>query len=170
MRLTSPPRWPGLVLAATLLAIAALVAGPAGADDRHEGYYYPEVTSRETYPARAPTLPDSDRRRRIGFVVGLTQQQFNNPFPAQVAIFSKGARQEKLIIVALNRDALASLYQARGFLAQMTASARASAIFVENRVEDTYTFLDLLALLGFEQLTISDGMTYAHQIRIDLQD
>lgn len=162
-------RWPAMVLTATLLAGMLATATPVAADDRHEGYYYPDVTSRETYPARAPTLRDSDRRRRIGFIVGLTQQQIENPFPAQVAIFSKGAEQEKLIIVALNRNALASLYQARGFLAQMTASARASAIFVENRVEDTYTFLDLLALLGFEQVTISDGLTYAHQIMIELQ-
>ncbi len=135
--------------------------------DRHAGYYYPPITSRETYPARAPMLSDSDRQRRLGFIVGLTRQQIDRAYPPQYAIFAKGEEAEKLIIVALDRNSLASLYQARGLLAQMTALARATPIFVENQVEDHYTFLDLLRLLGFEQVTISDGMTYAHQIAIE---
>ena len=145
-----------------------VIATPVQAQDRHEGYYYPEVTSTEVYPARGPTLQSSNRLRRIGFVIGLTQQQIQQPFPPQVAVFAKGAEAEKLIIVALNRDAIATLYQARGLLARMTAIARASPIFVDNQVEDYFTFLDLLAMLGFEQLTISDGQSYAHQITIEL--
>ena len=38
---------------------------------------------------------------------------------------------------------------------------------IQNRVEDTYTFLDLLKLLGYRQLTVSDGHSYAHQITIE---
>lgn len=154
-----------------LMLLAALTASVqsfvAAADDRHEEYYYPTVTSRETYPARAITLPDSDRARRIGFIVGLTRQQLAQDYPPEVAIFTKGAEAEKMIIVALNRSAISSLYQARGMLAQMTAVARSTEVFIENRVEDSYTFLDLLKLLGYEQLTVSDGHSYAHQIRIE---
>ena len=157
---------------AVLLLLATLSAGvlplsSAAAADRHEGYYYPEVTSRETYTARAATLPDSDRARRIGFIVGLTRQQMGQDYPPELAIFTKGAEAEKMIIVALNRDAISSLYQARGMLAQMTAVARSTEVFIQNRVEDTYTFLDLLKLLGYELLTVSDGHSYAHQITIE---
>ena len=148
-------------------AFAGLCAAPAVAQDRHAGYYYPPVTSQETYPARAPVLPDSDRLRRIGFIVGLTRQQLARDYAPEIAIFAKGAEAEKIIIVALNNDAIATLYQARGLLAQLTAVARSTPIFIENRVEDTYTFLDLLRLLGFRQLTISDGHSYAHQIKIE---
>ena len=153
-------------------ALAAIIllygtGNTASADDRHEDYYYPEVTSREVYQARAPILPDSDRLRRIGFIVGLNQQQLGRDYPPQVAIFAKGTEAEKLIIVALNRDAIVTIFQARGLLAQMTALARGTPIFVENRVEDTYTFLDLLRMLGFAQVTVSDGQTYAHQIIIE---
>ena len=154
-----------------LMLLATLTAGlfppAAEADDRHEEYYYPTVTSRETYPARAITLPDSNRARRIGFVVGVTRQQLAQDYPPEVAIFTKGAEAEKMIIVALNRDAISSLYQARGMLAQMTAIARSTEVFIDNRVEDSYTFLDLLKLLGYEQLTVSDGHSYAHQILIE---
>ncbi|MEO1223117.1 MAG: molybdopterin-guanine dinucleotide biosynthesis protein A [Pseudomonadota bacterium] len=134
------------------------------ASDRHELYYYPEVTSRETYVARAPSLPDSDRQRRLGFVIGFTQQQYERPYFPPVAIFAKGTDAEKMLIVATTDGAIGSLYQARAYLAQLTSIARVSPVFVDNRVEDFYTFLDLLVLMGFEQLTISDGQTYTHQI------
>jgi hypothetical protein len=165
-------RLAALVLA---LALAATTAGPPvraqepqeADDDRHAGYYYPEITSTEVYPARAPTLPDSDRSRRIGFVIGVTREQLLRDYPPPYALYAKGEFSEKLIIVALDRDALASLYQARAMLAQLTALARATPIFIENRVEETYTFLDLLKLLGFTHLTVSDGQTYAHQYIIE---
>lgn len=155
-----------LMLLATLTA-GILPPSAAVADDRHEGYYYPDVTSRETYTARSVTLPDSDRARRIGFIVGLTRQQLGQDYPPELAVFAKGEQAEKMIIVALNRNAISSLYQARGMLAQMTAVARSTEVFIQNRVEDTYTFLDLLKLLGYRQLTVSDGLSYAHQITIE---
>jgi len=49
----------------------------------------------------------------------------------------------------------------------MTAVARSTEVFIQNRVEDTYTFLDLLKLLGYQQLTVSDGHSYAHQFTIE---
>lgn len=134
--------------------------------DRHELYYYPEVTSEETYMARAPSLPDSDRQRRLGFVIGFTQQQYERAYFPPVAVFAKGTDAEKMLIIATTDDAITSLYQARAYLAQMTSIARISAVFVDNNVEDYYTFLDLLVLMGFEQLTISDGHSYTHQITL----
>lgn len=137
--------------------------------DRHELYYYPEVTSRETYIARAPSLPDSDRQRRLGFVIGFTQQQYERSYFPPVAMFAKGTDAEKMLIVATTDGVISSLYQARAYLAQLTSIARVSPVFVDNRVEDFYTFLDLLVLMGFEQLTISDGRTYTHQILFEAQ-
>ena len=156
----------GFLMSVAVLA-AVIVSADVAAADRHEGYYYPTVTSRETYVARAITLPDSDRARRIGFIVGLTRQQLAQDYPPEIAIFTKGAEAEKMIIVALNRDAISSIFQARAMLAQMTAVARSTEVFIQNRVEDTYTFLDLLKLLGYRQLTVSDGHSYAHQYTIE---
>lgn len=138
------------------------------AADRHELYYYPEVTSQETYVARAPRLPDSDRQRRLGFVIGFTQQQYERAYFPPVALFAKGTDAEKMLIIATTDDAITSLYQARAYLAQLTSIARLSPVFVDNQVEDFYTFLDLLVLMGFEQLTISDGHTYTHQILFEV--
>lgn len=161
---------PTLFLAAALALVLILAAGqPVRADDRHEGYYYPEVTTRETYPARAPTLPDSDRLRRVSFIVALAQQQTNRPYPPRWAIFAKGAEAEKLLIVALQDGVIATEYQARAMLAMLTAVARGLPGFDAEALDENYTFLDLLAIMGFELLTVSDGRDYAIQFDITLQ-
>lgn len=150
-----------------LLAVLLMVlqAGPAGAADRHAGYYYPDPST-ENYISRAQTLGASTRARRIAFVTGIAGELLSNPYPPQYAIFAKGDDAEKMLIVALNAGAIASLYQGRALLAQLTAVARGSDFFKEMAVDDLFTFLDLAKLLGFKRLTISDGRTYAHQITI----
>jgi hypothetical protein len=159
------------ILAVVALTLAALPAAAQeeGADDgdRHAGYYYPEPTSEETYHARAVTLPDSDRSRRLAFVTLLTQQQLSAPYPPSAAMFAKGEEAEKLILVALRDGPMDTLYRARGVLAMLTASARTTDLFREYQVQDIFTFFDLLKLLGFERLTISDGKTWSHVVYID---
>ena len=139
----------------------------ARADDRHAGYYYPPLTSDEVYDAPIEPSLDSDRARRIGFIIGVTQEQFSRPYPPPWAMYAKGTDSEKMIIVALDGEALVTLFQARAMLAQLTSVVRSLPLFVEGEVEEDYNFLDLLAALGFRQLTISDGRTYTHQISIE---
>ncbi len=163
-----PPRRAGSGAAPLLGAFACIVlpaASLAGAD-RHAGHYYPEHPSREVYESRASPLPDSDRRRRIGFVTELTRQMLANPYPPRVAIFAKGTRAEKLIITSLHDGSYDTLFRLRALLAMLTARARASPAFQDNRVADVFTFLDLLKLLGFEQVTLTDGRRLAHQIEL----
>lgn len=137
-----------------------------GKYDRHEGYYYPALSGPpEIYKARAVTLPDANRKRRLAFVTALTNQMMKNPYPPPFAIFAKGDDAEKIIIVSLGGQGFETLYQARALLAILTSSARVTPIFRNNRVEDIFTFFDLLKLQGFERLTISDGKTFSHQVR-----
>ncbi|MEM7025703.1 MAG: molybdopterin-guanine dinucleotide biosynthesis protein A [Pseudomonadota bacterium] len=148
------------------LALASLIleALPASGADRHVGYYYPPPSTIETYEARADPLEDSDRARRIGFVVELTQQMLSNPYAPEFAVFAKGAEAEKLLIVALKDDVLDTIYRARALFAMLTSVARATPLFQDYGVAEVFTFFDLLAILGFEQLTISDGEGFAHQV------
>jgi len=137
-----------------------------GKYDRHEGYYYPPLsTSPEVYNARAITLPEASRKRRIAFVTALTNQMMRNPYPPPFAIFAKGDQAEKLIIVGLYDGGYNSLYRARGLLAMLTASARLTPIFRKHQVEDVFTFFDLLKLQGFHRVTVSDGKSFSHQVR-----
>jgi hypothetical protein len=160
----------GVVVGA--LALAGLLLGPApvGAlepgEDRHDGYYYPTPQTVETYEARADTLDDSDRTRRIGFVVELTRQMLSNPYPPEFAVFAKGDEAEKLLIVAMRGGVIDSIYRARALLAMLTSVARATPLFQDYGVAEVFTFCDLLKILGFAQLTISDGDEFAHQVLI----
>ncbi len=161
--------WHGAALGCGLLALAMALHGDAVAADRldrHAGYYYPVPATSEVYVSKAATLGDADRARRILFVTEITQQMLERPYPPQVAIFPKGAEGEKLIITSLYDGGYDTMFRMRGLLAMMTAWARSTPIFQAYEVEDLFNFLDLLKLLGFERLTLTDGQAYAHQIEI----
>ena len=55
----------------------------------------------------------------------------------------------------------------RGLLAILTARARMTPLFEQSSGQDVLTFLDLLKLLGFEQITVADGDNFAHRIYIE---
>lgn len=154
-------------------AVALMLAGSAGtvlaqevSDDRHAGYYYPEPQTTEVYNARVVTLPESDRVRRIGFVTGLTQQLLQAPYPPEYAVFAKGDEAQKMIIVGLSDGRYDTIYRMRALMAMMTAQARLSPFFQENTLAEHATFYDLLKMLGFTQLTITDGDEISHQVTI----
>lgn len=162
------PGWaPGFRALLVVGLLQVLPAAPARADaDRHEGYYYPEVSSSEVYDSRVRTLPDSDRNRRVGFVTGVTSGQTERPYAPITAMYAKGTEAEKLILIGLQNGPLDTLYRARAVLAMLTATARTTAVFRDVDPQAQYTFLDLLKLLGFTQITVSDGRTWAHRIEI----
>jgi hypothetical protein len=158
-----------MIRSGILAAVAMVCAGalaPAAADERHAGYYYPQPQSSEEYFPRATPLPEANRARRLGFVTGITQAQQKAPYPMTHVMYAKGSEAEKLIIVALQDGYFDTIFRARAFLAAMTANARATPILAELKAETSYTFFDLAVLLGFKQITISDGRTFAHRIEL----
>lgn len=159
--------WPvATVIGGLMWGLSALPALAQADDDRHAGYYYPEPATTEVYEARAYLLPEASRKMRIAFVTGITNEQNKAPYPPTAAMFAKGSEAEKLIIVALDDGRIDTLFRARAIFAQMTAVARLLPVFTELGVDDVYTFFDLARMLGFEQITISNGREFAHQIFI----
>lgn len=148
------------------LALAPVGDRATGADrhDRHAGYYYPPPAEHEVYKARSKVLPQASRAARIGFVTAITNQLMSEPYPPQAAIFAKGDEAEKLIIVSLVDGRIDTIYRARAIFANMTASARLLPAFQEMGVQDFFTFFDLANMLGFVQITITNGRDFAHQI------
>ncbi len=157
-------------LAAAGLALAMAVAaasGPAAAQDRADkyvGYYYPKPAAMEVYRARAAVLPGANRKRRIAFIVAVVNERLQRPYPPTYSLFPKGGRAHTLIIVGNLPGRLNTIYRVRALLATMTSVARTLPIFRENSVEDDFTFLDLMKMLGFESVTVRDGESFTHQI------
>ncbi len=149
-----------------IASIAPTLAQEPRNRDRHEGYYYPTIKSRETYTSRAQELPDSDRQRRLSFVSLLAQQQAERPYPPRYAMFAKGEEAEKFILIGFEGSGINTIYRARALFAAMTNLARLTPLFQELQVDDLFTFFDLLKLLGFTQITVSDGDKFTHQIAL----
>ena len=150
---------------------ALLMANSAIADetgrDRHVGYYYPEPAEVEVYKARAQIQPDADRGRRIDFIVAIVNGMLARPYAPTYSVFVKGDEAEKIIIVSNVAGQLDTIYRARALLATLTSVARTTPFFRAYGVEDLFTFFDLLKLMGFKRITVTDGDAFAHQVDIE---
>jgi hypothetical protein len=151
------------LLGACAISAEAPLAPETGVESRHEGYYYPRIGSSETFVARSQALEDSDRLRRLGFVAVMLAQQLDLPYPPAYMLFAKGDDAEKMIIIGLRED-FDTLYRARAQMAMLTTIARDSPLFQDLGVNDVFTFYDLAKMLGFKEIVLSDGKSYAHRI------
>lgn len=138
-----------------------------GQTDRYAGYYYPQPKTTEHYTSPAPTLPDSNKLRRQAFIIGLTKQLLGGQYAPYYAILAKGSQSDKLIIVGLVDGQLDTLYRARALLATLTSVARSTSFFQQATHPEEANFFDLMKLLGYRQIILTDGKAFAHQIVID---
>jgi len=150
-----------------IVLIGLAISGVAWAADRHVKYYYPQPEQIEIYKARARPFPDATAARRVGFVTAITLERLKRPYPPSTVFFAKGEKAEKLIIVALQDGRLDTIYRVRAYLASLTAVARTTPAFRDTDVSDALTFFDLARMLGFEQITISDGKSFSHQVKFE---
>lgn len=152
----------------TILIIAALLFSTAGAsaDDKREGYYYPEVTTTERFSRTLPNVPPAGRKVRTSFITAVTKAQLAAPENPRFVIFAKGQTAEHMIIVALDDEIFRTLFRARAVLAQLTANARGTQFFRATDLRFLATWFDLAKLLGFEDIVISDGATWSHRIEL----
>jgi hypothetical protein len=146
-------------------AAKPVAAAPSG-EDRYIGYYYPKPSSSETFESTLQTIAGVDRPQRVQFVTVMAQGTLQSPYRVPYAVFAKGEKADRLIIVGLQRGELDTVYRQRALLANMTSMARLSPFFQEHTVAEDATFFDLLKLLGFSTVTVTDGDKSAHQVFI----
>jgi hypothetical protein len=167
------------MIKATCLATVGLMLGIAAAnaqaakpvaathtEDKYVGYYYPKPTSTETFTSQLQTIQGVDRQQRIQFVTVVSQGTLQASYRVPYAVFAKGDKGDHLIIVGLHTGELDTIYRVRALLANMTTMARTSPFFQEHTVAEDATFFDLLKLLGFTDVTVSDGEKAAHQVTV----
>jgi len=169
--------WPvGIFLALGIVSLSPPVLAQetisfsGGAEEEasgHEGYYYPKPQTLEHFVSSAITLPESDKIRRQSFVIGMTKQLLDGKYAPSFAVFAKGGQSEKLIIVGMIDGQLNTVFRARALLAELTAVARSTPFFQQNTQPEQATFFDFMKLLGFRQITITDGRDFAHQVIVD---
>jgi hypothetical protein len=151
-----------LAIAATSLFIPS--ANAQAARDRYIGYYYPAPQQVELYCARIPMLKDVTKKRRTGFIIGIKKGMERQQYESPYAVFAKGKASTKLIIISKQEGYLNTIFRARALLADLSTSARTTPIFAKSQAPEELTFLDLVSLLGFQSVTLSDGDAFSHQI------
>ena len=163
----------GLLLAASASAQTKPAAKPAAAapatppgEDRYIGYYYPKPTSTEVFESQMQTIATMDRPQRIQFVTVVSQGTIQAAYRVPYAVFAKGDKADKMIIVGMQAGELNTVYRMRALLANLTTMSRLSPFFQEKTVAEDATFFDLLKLLGFQSVTITDGEKTTHQVTI----
>src|SRR5438105_14215366 len=165
----------GLLLAASASAQTKPAAKPAAAtatagtppgEDRYVGYYYPKPTSTEVFDSQMQTIASMDRAQRIQFVTIVSQGTIQSAYRVPYAVFAKGEKGDKMIIVGMQAGELNTVYRMRALLANLTTMSRLSPFFQEKTVAEDATFFDLLKLLGFQSVTITDGEKTTHQVTI----
>ena len=160
--------------AALLIAVPAMAqqkpaaSKPVGAatEDRYVGYYYPKPTSTEVFESQMQTISTMDRAQRIQFVTIVSQGTIQAAYRVPYAVFAKGEKADRMIIVGMQQGELNTIYRMRALLANMTTMSRLSPFFQERTVAEDATFFDLLKLLGFTSVTITDGDKLTHQVTI----
>ncbi len=151
--------------AALSLALLALPAAAQEIEDRYAGYHYPPVTTEETFTrVIAPGTPPAEQAVRVNFVTSITKAQLAAPESPRYVIFEKGANSDRLMIIALDDDVFRTLFRARAVLAQLTSNMRGTDFFRQQDLHLEGTLYDMLQIMGFSSLVLSDGATWSHRV------
>ncbi|MDW3222598.1 MAG: hypothetical protein R8G34_06855 [Paracoccaceae bacterium] len=151
------------------MCFALLFAGAVGAQERYVGYYYPEITSEETFDRVVRASQGSGKAVRIDFVNVLTRAQLDAPETPRFVFYAKGEASSTLILTALDDEVFSTIFRARAIMAQMTVAVREGGFFRQEELQYVATFYDLLQLMQFDELVISDGHSWAHKVTFQRQ-
>ena len=153
-----------LIATLSLCVMASFATAQTGAGDRYVGYYYPPITSGETFERVVRSVPGVGRNVRVDFINKLTAAQLATPESPRFVFFAKGQKADKLILVALDDEVFSTMFRARALMAQLTVSVRQGGFFRGQELQSVVTFYDMLQLLQFDTLVISDGENWSHKI------
>lgn len=149
------------------LALTALFLAPGFASAQlGSGYFYRSPTVTETYTPSTLTLIDANERQRNRFVAGIVNAMLARPHPLSFALFPIGDDATELVIVSRQDGQLDTPYRARAMLEVMNVLTRSSRFVSSLGLDDGVGFLDMLHMLGFAGITISNGAGYTHHFMI----
>ena len=136
------------------------------ASDNLVGYYYPAPNNIENYKGRMRISVDTNQFLRKSAVKTIINEFLNKPYPPRFAMFIKGTRAEKLVIVGMAKGKLNTIYRARALLESMTNTVRRSPLFKDIKRGKPLNSFDLFKMLGFREIIVSDGDKFSYQVTL----
>jgi hypothetical protein len=155
------------LFALSILAVAFRVDAADHSADKYVDYYYPAVTSEETFSRVIANAPPSTAAIRTNFVTSITKAQLEAPESPRFVIFEKGEESRNLIIVALDDEVFKTLFRARAVLAQLTSNMRGTDFFRQQNLHIEGTLYDMLMIMQFDSLVVTDGETWSHMVTFE---
>ena len=147
-----------------LAVFLVLTAAAAQASDRYVQYYYPAISSEEVFDRIIIDVPPANKEVRVRFISAMTRSQLDAPETPRFVAFVKGAESDTLIMTALDDEIFKTLYRARAQMAQLTANMRGTEFFRNMNLDVVGTFYDMLQIMQFNELIITDGETWSHKV------
>ena len=90
--------------------------------------------------------------------------------PGTARVIESGTHRMELEVsstvpgVLVLQRAFLPIYRARAILAQLTVSVRTGGFFQREDLQYVATFFDLLHMMEFDELLITDGKTWTHRV------
>jgi len=156
-----------ILLTLQLLLWASLAQAQGTTYETSDGYYSPQITSTESFDRVLVNTPPADKKVRIDFVNSATRASLASAAAPQFIFFAKGDDAEKLYVIAVNDDVFKTIYRARAVLARITSTLRANNFLANLGLQNEGTFFDLLQMMHFKTLVISDGEKWAHEVSLE---
>lgn len=144
---------------------AATASDPVGIP---AGYLYPAPNGSEVVSSIvADTLETPPFEVRVQLVTRLTQLLGARPYPPLALPATEGDDQTTLVFLDSGGLDVSTPYEARAMVAQMSAAVRNNPLFEQYGVENYARIFDLLKIVGFERVVITNGDDFAYMFIIE---
>lgn len=148
-----------LTLTLTVLAISNVAHAESSP-------FFPDISITETNVATSIQVDPQSGLMRQDFADYINLKTADKPYPPQVSAQLLGENGEALLITAHNNNFISTKYRARAAMARFSSITRTMPVFVENGIGPYVDFVDMLHMVGFKALILSDGNDFSYQVNI----
>ncbi len=147
----------------SFLTIFLLLSSAVMAEDR---LYFPKPSVTRTVIAQSGLIQEASPLNRQNLADFMNVEISNRPYPPHMSVQVLGVKGEALLITAHQNDFINSTYRAEAAMARFSSLTRTMPVFVQSGIGPYVNFTDMLAMLGFKALILSDGVAFAYQVNI----
>ena len=130
------------------------------------GVFFPPPVSFDTHQVRFGTMAGVGPTERQLFIdrINLTATASGQSVP--IAAQSVGDDRKTLVFMLLGSDGPTTPYMARAILARLTSITRFAPEIAEMGLSSEFDIYNMAAVLGFQQIVVTDGRAFAHQAHL----
>lgn len=134
-----------------------------------EGLYFPPITDTETEISHYSMMVDASPVKRQFLADLINMETSGRGMTAPIVIQVTGENKAVLVVMVPDTDRILTPYTARALLARMTSIIRFAPAIAEMGLSEELDIYDVAAVLGFNQIIVTDGSIASYATEIELQ-